>query len=284
MLHGAHTTTPTQQSTNIDLIYAAARRTVPSRTSSEVAAISLGMKRALNIIPPSWRRRVLILTDSEFALDFYCGRPFNADDIDPKTPRVTNNRQKKRRKGTVSSARGRRQVTQNMELREKAHRRTLLSLLKETPSGILFAKVRSSSRGVGVDNKNFEAPEENDAADVSWNGIGFVDHDAADYLSSITRSFVNAHDDDGVNAHDDDGMNINISANGVEEELPFTVAKPLDQEDITWLENSDQSEEKISDFWQTIQVVGKEARHDRQKRNQRRMKIIQELLGSLKTQ
>lgn len=251
----------------VDLIDVTARRTVPSRTSSEVAAISLGIKRALRTIPPPWRKHVLILSDSEFALDFFCGSEHAINVITTPTQRVGNKR--KKRKGAALSTRGKKQITQSMENREDAHRRSLVSLMKETPKGILFSKLRSSSRGVKVNGRTTDDGEEV-GDNMSWDGIGFIDHDAADHLSSITRSVANSYDD---NEETIDSSN---------------VVPPLGPEDIAWLENSDDDltmpsnneNEGNSGFWQTIEVVGSEARCDRQKRNQRRTEILEEMLGS----
>ena len=130
---------------------------VPSKTSSEVAAIALGIKRALFIVPPSQRRLVLIISDSEFALDFYCS---NSDATARNDQRQEYVRQRTR--------------TRTERLREDSFRRCLLSLINETPNGVLFARVRSSSRGVafvGVDR----ADEFGESSPSSWNGIGFID-------------------------------------------------------------------------------------------------------------
>jgi len=248
-----------------------ARRTVPSRKSSEVAAIALGVKRALCAIPPSWRKQVLILSDSEYALDFFCTSE-KPDESKTKTAPKRRDT-KKRRKGAASIDRGKRQTTQSMERREEAHRRSLQTLLAETPRGISFAKVRSSSRGVAISDELDDTP---------WNGIGFIDHDAADYLSSITRSFANSNDNE---------QKFDNSSGW--EELPFFVVESLSDQNIAWLKNSDEKQtitanknERIgprkssaSNFWKTIKVVGSEARDDRQKRSHRKTKIIHEMLG-----
>jgi hypothetical protein len=250
-----------------------ARRTVPSRTSSEVAAISLGMKRAMRVVPPSRRRTVLILSDSEFALDFYCRSSGgeggataiggnNNDDADGKRRRE----------------RGQRTRTKTERLREEAHRRCLTSLTNVTPNGVLFSRVRSSSRGVGI-----ASVDRVDAAavpDDPRDGIGYIDHDVADHLSSIARSFPNIDDGEG-------GDGIGVLSNAVES---------LGREDIVWLENSDivagrsmsgnddanhpSSENSSGGFWQTTEVVGSEMRCDRKERNRRRIEIIQKFLGS----
>mmetsp|Transcript_13590 Transcript_13590/g.32899 ORF Transcript_13590/g.32899 Transcript_13590/m.32899 type:complete len:269 (-) Transcript_13590:625-1431(-) len=255
---------------------ATARRTVPSRTSSEVAAISLGIKRALRAVPASWRKRVLILTDSEFALDFFCGGKSGTFDDDriatvPARSRRVGNNKRRRRKGTAASS-----MTQSAEHREEAHRRSLLALAKETPGGVLLSKVRSSSRGVGTGSSAIGGDDDDEVVGTSWNGIGFIDHDAADHLSSITRSH--------ANGYEGDDKRVDMISN---------VAHPLGLDDIAWLENSDAEQTTIlsssdenethrsqSDFWQTMEVVGSDARYDRRKRNQRRTKIIEDMLGS----
>ena len=277
---------------NEDLIDITARRTVPSRTSSEVAAISLGIRGALNTIPPAWRKQVLILTDSEFALDKFCGGDGLTDNnrirnTIPKVQRAGNQRNK-RRKGTAALAKGKRgQTTPSMEHREEAHRRSLATLLKETPNGVSFCKVRSSSRGISISSAanscSNTGDDENTNNDV-WSGIGFIDHDAADHLSSISRSVANTYKDEKIK--------VDMSNAGVEE-LPFRVAKPLGVEDIAWLSNSDDDkpvltnnfndEEKTTTksnaFWQSIEVVGSDARRERLIRSQRRAEIIEEMLG-----
>eukprot|EP00578_Thalassiosira_sp_NH16_P031884 CAMPEP_0181076026 /NCGR_PEP_ID=MMETSP1071-20121207/195_1 /TAXON_ID=35127 /ORGANISM="Thalassiosira sp., Strain NH16" /LENGTH=364 /DNA_ID=CAMNT_0023157171 /DNA_START=262 /DNA_END=1356 /DNA_ORIENTATION=- len=281
--HGAsllqnNTTTSQCASGKDDLMEATARRTVPSRTSSEVAAISLGIKRALRAVPASWRKRVLILTDSEFALDFFCGGKSGTFDDDriatvPARSRRVGNNKRRRRKGTAASS-----MTQSAEHREEAHRRSLLALAKETPGGVLLSKVRSSSRGVGTGSSAIGGDDDDDdeVVGTSWNGIGFIDHDAADHLSSITRSH--------ANGYEGDDKRVDMISN---------VAHPLGLDDIAWLENSDAEQTTIlsssdenethrsqSDFWQTMEVVGSDARYDRRKRNQRRTKIIEDMLGS----
>lgn len=262
------TTSPTQctEEGKDDLIDVTARRTLPSRKSSEVAAVCLGMKRAMTTIPQSLRKQILILSDSEYALDFFCKSEyttsFNA--MVPKR-RTINNKGKKK---------GRRLDVQSMEhRREEAHRRSLMALLNETPRGILFSKVRSSSRGVGINGST----NDGESDDIPWDGIGFIDHDAADHLSSITRSVANSYDDD-----DNEETKIDIT----------NAAQPLGKEDIMWLENSD-SEQSISanndnenkkddnsnGFWKTFETVGSEARCDRRERNKRRIDIIEDMVG-----
>ncbi|KAL7543088.1 hypothetical protein ACHAWF_007325 [Thalassiosira exigua] len=250
-----------------DLLDVVTRRTVPSRTSSEVAAISLGMKRALQTIPPHWRKRVLVLSDSEWALDFFVTKTptsFGRGAVPKRRP----GSRRKKRKGTTSIARGRGAVTQSMGIREEAHRRSLELLANETSDGLLFCKVRSSSRGVGSIANVGDSDTEGDA---SWDGIGFIDHDCADHLSSITRSSVNS----------------NV---GDLKHIPFVAAKPLGEDDMKWLEKSDEGkdtsssdhegeENRMGGFWRTFDVIGSEARDERQKRSQRRMEIIQGMLG-----
>lgn len=256
-----------------DAIDVAVRRTVPSRKSSEVAAIALGMKTALRRISPSCRKRVLILSDSEYALDFFCGSENNdvaANGIAAPPSIRRPGAKRKRRKGTASAMKGKsRQATQAAELRDEAHRRTLTSLVEDTPHGITFAKVRSSSRGVEMSG----AVSDDDADDAPWDGIGFIDHDVADYLSSATRSV----------------------PNGNEYEMEPSLLSPvkaLGNESLTWLRNSDGN--ISTDYrgstnpglgsetvWKPVDVVGREMRDDRQKRNQRRTDIIQDMLGPL---
>lgn len=248
-----------------DFIDAFARRSIPSRTSSEVAAISFGMKCALRNIPLSWRQQVLVLSDSEFAIDFFTGigtrvSTASSNNTASQRGRVGSNRMKGRSKVTPSS----------MKLRDEAHRRTLLSLLKETPRGVLFSKVRSSSRGVRIKDVNFNNDEAEN--DTPWNGIGFIDHDAADHLSSVIRSSVN------------DSNSYETSKFGVS-----NLAEPLGWDDFRWLVNSESHQLPISQHEnardgsrQVIKVVGNEARCERKKRNRRRIERIEEMIGLLR--
>jgi len=255
-----------------DLLDVTACRTVPSITSSEVVAISLGIKRALRIIPSSWRKQVLILSDSEYAIDFFCGSEytFNNDNT-PPILRVGNNKRKKR-KGTASSTKGRKQIAKSME---EGHRRSLLAFMKDSPNSILFAKIKSSSRGIAIASGSTADGQGQEADSIPWDGIGFIDHNAADHLSSITRSFANTYDDK--------------TKIDVMEDPPFRAVKPLEREDLAWLKNSEnnrtalaennEEKESTNGFFQSIDVVGSDARHDRKKRYQRRTEIIQEMLG-----
>ena len=266
-----------------DLIDVHARRSMPSRTSSEVAAISFGMKCALHNIPLAWREQVLILSDSEFAIDFFVGNGAsgsvsnirnNNNNIESQSGRVGNNRIKGRRKGTSSGGGGSRSST---ELRNEAHRRTLLSLIKETPRGVLFSKVRSSSRGVQINNVNIHNNIIDDGVidiNTSWKGIGFIDHDAADHLSSVIRSSANSN------------MTASTSFFGAS-----NVADPLGWDDLLWLENSETCQLPIvsgndntssNEFWQAIEVVGSEARCERKRRNRRRIERIEKMIGLLR--
>ncbi len=253
-----------------DLIDAFARRSVPSRTSSEVAAISFGMKCALRNIPPSWRQQVLILSDSQFAINFFTEigsrvSTVSNNNIASQRGRVGGNRMKGKRRVALSS----------MELRDEAHRRTLLSLMKETPKGVFYSKVRSSSRGVRISNgANMNSiVDDGDAEyDTSWIGIGFIDHDAADHLSSAIRSSAN-------NRNSYEATMFGVS----------NVAEPLGWDDIRWLENSEnhklptsQNKNSSDVFWQTIEVVGSEARCDRKMRSRRRIKRIEKMIGLLR--
>ena len=258
-------TSSTLQSTttneNIDLIDVIARRTIPSRTSSEVAAISLGIRRAMSIIPHTMRRNVLILSDSEFALDFYCKESehisHNNDKSTPKRRAVSNKQQKKKK--------GRKQITTSMQRRDESYRRSLIALIKDTPNRILFSKIRSSSRGIGLASTNTNGDNEEDLP--SWNGIGFIDHDAADHLSAITRSIPNCRDDEEKKL-------IDIS----------NAVKPLEESDLRWLENSesdipDNEEGSVDGFWKTMNSIGSEARSDRKERSKRRTYEIEQMLG-----
>jgi hypothetical protein len=208
----------------VDLIDTIARRRIPSRTdSNEVAAISLGMKRAMQIVPQAWRKKVMIVSDSEVALRFYCGE-----------------------RGSSSGG--------------EYHRRILTRLMNESPNGVFFTKIRSSSRGIGT---------------VSWDGIGFIDHDGADHLASITRSKPNSKFDMSL------GRSLEL------EKLPFRAVRPLRHEDIEWLENSDdevklepknESGDSIK-YWKKITVRGSEARNEQKKRSERKQKMIMDMLG-----
>ena len=288
-----------------DAMDVVARRTVPSgTTSSEIAAISLGMKRAMRAVPPHLRTTVLILSDSESALDFYCGGMGRSGGGSGKTATASgggghdddDDDDDKRRRGRTR--------TRTERLREDAHRRCLLSLTSETPNGVLFSRVRSSSRGVvgiaagGGGGGGTTTPRDG--------GIGFIDHDVADHLSSAARSLPNAADDyDGAGGGGGGGV------------------EPLGPEDIAWLANSDfvvgggggggggvvrsttassssSSSAGGSDdadgppspsdggsggggasFWRTIEVVGSDMRCDRRERNRRRVEIVERLLSRL---
>lgn len=301
-----------------DLIDTTSRRTVPSRKSSEVAAISLGIKRALRVVPPTMRRRVLILSDSEFALDFFCGdqktmwldvdQSYNGNVtvglVDRRVAvsrrgRASATTKRKKRKGTISVSKNKRRTTQDMAVREEAHRRSLFLLMKDAPECILFSKVRSSSRSVGKIVSNNDGGDGGEEGALSaWDGCGFVDHDAADYLSSVTRSTPNTCNDEGVE------YNVHGSSSMLNTTLSFRAVECLGADDIEWLENSDQTsseqtqpftsvnagdgdEERSSsstgtgessEFWRTITVQGSDAREDRRKRNDRKKERILEML------
>ncbi len=273
-----------------DTMDVVARRTVPSRSiSSEVSAISLGMRRAMRVVPPCLRRRVLILSDSEAALEFYCGSG-DGDDRGGagafgKSDDGDNEQRRDRRTKTK---------TRTERLREDSHRRCLKSLMNETPDGVLFSRVRSSSRGVGItvgaDHctvASFESADDpNDTfleAPPPRDGIGFIDHDVADHLSSIIRSIPNVKDDYDREVGGGGQVMTGILSNAVE---------ALGPEDFAWLENSDavvginvHSKDSPSGgvengFWRSIEVVGSEMRSDRRDRNRRRIEIIEKMLGS----
>ena len=257
------TTSALQSNENVDLIDVIAKRTIPSRTSSEVAAISLGIRRAMSIMPKAMRKNVLILSDSEFSLDFYCKGSehisFNNDNDNsiPKRRRAINNKQKKKKKG-------RKQITTSMERRDESYRRSLVALIKDTPNRIFISKIRSSSRGAMLSTNT-----NGDNEDMSWNGIGFIDHDAADHLSSIARSIPNSRDDEEKKMID--------MSNAV---------KPLGESDLRWLANSesdilDNKEGSADGFWRTMNSMGSEARSDRRDRSKRRTYEIEQMLGMI---
>lgn len=237
-----------------DLLDATFRRTAPSPTSSEAAALALGMKQALRV-PAARRRRVLLLSDSECALDFFCGR--QRDSLaDPSAPALRRTGRRKRRKGTASE-RGRGGTAS----REEAQRRALLALAAATPTAVLFAKVRSSSRGARIGAAD---EGEREGGGAAWDGIGFVDHDAADSLSGTARSVANTHDGELKNAVSDET-----------EQLRLREVAPLGEGDLAWLRHSENEQGR------TIEVVGSEARAVRQQRDRRRMEIIRVMLGPL---
>jgi hypothetical protein len=279
-----------------DTMDVVARRTVPPRSiSSEVAAVSLGMRHAMRVVPPYLRRRVLILSDSESALEFYCGEGGGGGDVDRGGAGACGDGDDERRWGQRTRTRTR-SKTKAERLREEAHRRCLLLLTNETPNGVLFSRVRSSSRGVGIaigiDHRIVAASESAEDAPPPRDGIGFIDHDIADHLSSIVRSVPNVEDDYGVEIGGGGGLvKLNILSHAVQ---------PLGVEDIAWLENSDtivgnggrsissanvDAKDSLSAgrtddrFWRSIEVVGSEMRSDRRERNLRRIEIIEKLLG-----
>jgi len=222
----------------VDLLDTITRRRAPTQKSSnEVAAISIGMKRAMQIVPLSWRKKVLIVSDSETALNFYCG-----DD---------------------NSSRG----------GDDSHQKILNRLMMESCNGVFFTKTRSSSRGIGM--VSFAANKGEDNKITSWDGIGFVDHDAADYLSSATRSVPNSKHEMNY----DEVLDI--------ENLPFRAVCPLRSEDIEWLKKSDESVQTSSDsmrksgrkYWNKINVRGSDARNEQRKRNESKRKMVMEMLG-----
>lgn len=238
--HGAsnipQTNTTTCQGGKVDLLDTITRRRTPSRKdSNEVAAISLGMKRAMQIVPRSWRRKVLIISDSEAALRFYCG--------DSRSSRDGG----------------------------ESHRRVLARLIIESPDGVFFSKIRSSSRSIGIVSSDADS----DGDDKGWDGIGFVDHDAADYLSSATRSKPNAK------------MDFNLEESIELDELPFAEVYELRPEDIKWLKNSDDVVDSVGKSktngstkpWSKITVRGSDARNEQRRRNERKQKMVKEMLG-----
>lgn len=250
-----------------DLIHTTSRRTTPSKTSSEVAAIALGIKHAIKTVPLSLRNKVLILSDSEFALDFYCGE------------RSYDNRQQATRRRTSNSnkRRGKRQpTTRTAEIREESYWRLFTTLLNETiPGGVIFSKIKSSSRSVGLSTSGKsstmngdDTAVDNDIPSSPWDGKGFLDHDASDYLSSNARNISNNNDDEEFN------------------KFPFRAVSRLTPHDLRWLAYSENDNrlglngEELSDddIWNEIIVKGSDARDDRRKRKERRIDSIQQLL------
>lgn len=218
----------------VDLIDTVSRRRAPSRKdSNEVAAISLGMKRAIQAIPLLWRKKVIVLSDSELSLRFYCGDKHASRDG------------------------------------AETHRRILHRLIMESPDGVFFTKIRSSSRGIGM------VVSRADGDNNTWDGTGFIDHDAADYLSSSTRSKPNVK------------VDFNSEESFCLESLPFQAVCSLRPADLEWLENSDDTVETAlqpktegsSRPWNKITVRGSDARNEQKNRNERKQRMVTEMLG-----
>lgn len=240
-----------------DLIDSVSRRTVPSRTSSEVAAIALGVKHAIKTVPLSLRKKVLILSDSEFALDFYCSEKA----ISSLQTRNHNNQlqpqniNKRRKNSSSSKRRGKRQApTRSTKLREEAYWRLFATILDETPDGVILSKVKSSSRSVGLSISRVSSLEDDDG-NASWDGKGFLDHDAADHLSANARY---------------------VSNNDCY--TPFRAVRSLGMDDLKWLAYSEEDKDDDAGIWNEIIVKGNDAREDRRKRKQLRIRSILELL------
>ena len=273
--------TPSQQSStpsgsndeNEDLIQTISRRTIPSRTSSEVAAIAFGIKHAIKTVPLSLRNKVLILSDSEFALDFYCGEKSYGNRQQPNTT-------VRRRTSSISNKRrGKRQpATRSTEIREESYWRLFATLLKETsPGGVILSKIKSSSRSVGlntsrtssgVNGDDTTSSIEGDDNTSSWDGKGFLDHDASDYLSSNARYISNNSDDEDDNTS------------------PFRAVSRLTPDDLNWLAHSENDKVGVNggkllndDIWNEVIVKGSDAREDRRRRKERRIDSIQGLLN-----
>lgn len=256
-----------------DLIHTISRRTIPSKTSSEVAAIALGIKHAIKTVPLSLRNKVLILSDSEFALDFYCGE------------RSYDNRQQqstRRRTSSSNKRRGRRQpTTRTTEIREESYWRLFTTLLNETiPGGVILSKIKSSSRSVGLSTSETSSAMSGDDTSIDddittsssspWDGKGFLDHDASDYLSSNARYVSNSSDDEDSN------------------KFPFRAVNRLTPHDLRWLAYSENDNKLLglngenppdNDIWNEIIVRGSDARDDRRKRKERRIDSIQQLIA-----
>lgn len=241
-----------------DLIDSVSRRTVPSRTSSEVAAIALGVKHAIKTVPLSLRKKVLILSDSEFALDFYCSEKAILSSLQTRNHSnqlQPQNINKRRKNSSSSKRRGKRQTpTRSTKLREEAYRRLFATLLNETPDGVILSKVKSSSRSVGLSSSRVSSLEDDDGS-TSWDGKGFLDHDAADHLSSNARY---------------------VSNNDCY--TPFRAVRSLGIDDLKWLAYSEEDKDDDAGIWNEIIVKGNDAREDRRKRKQLRIRSIQEIL------
>ena len=140
-----------------DLVQTISRRTVPNRQSSEVAAIAFGIKYAIKTVPLSFRSKVLILSDSEFALDLYCG-----------VKSYGNRQQPTRRRTNSSKRRGKRQpTTRSTEIREESYWRLFDTLLDETtPGGVILSKIKSSSRSVGLSTSGQSQDMDGDDASI----------------------------------------------------------------------------------------------------------------------
>lgn len=251
-----------------DLIETISRRTVPSRTSSEVAAIALGVKHAIKTVPLSLRDNVLILSDSEFALDFYCGEKSYDNRHQQTTRRRTSSSKKRRGK--------RHQPTRTTELREESYLRLFTTLLTETtPGGVFLSKIKSSSRSVGLDTGR-TSMESSATQSSSWDGKGFLDHDACDYLSSDARYVSNSSEDEDANA-----MMLDLSSNnGLDNYSPFRAVIRLTPDDLKWLSYSENDKvgPNNKDIWNEIIVKGSDAREDRRKRKEHRIESIKGLL------
>lgn len=225
----------TTSSNHVDLIHTIYKRRTPSQKySNEVAAISLGIKRVLEGVPLSCRKRVLILSDSESALRFYCG--------DGSTTSLSNHLQG-----------------------GQSHRRLLQRLVDESLNGVFFTKIRSSSRGIEMKNSTTR----NDTCTNNWDGTGFIDHDAADYLSSATRSIPNSQ--------------LEMNEESELDQIPFRAVCSLRQQDIEWLKNSDEGVEPAHNgkrrYWNKIRVRGSDAREEQKRRNESKVRLIREMLG-----
>ena len=248
-----------------DLVQTISRRTVPNRQSSEVAAIAFGIKYAIKAVPLSFRSKVLILSDSEFALDFYCGEKSYGNRQQPARRRTSSNKRRGKRQPT----------TRCTEIREESYWRLFATLLDETtPGGVILSKIKSSSRSVGLSTSGQSQDMDGDDPSIdtsaaAWDGKGFLDHDASDYLSSNARHISNSSDNEDAN------------------KSPFRAVTSLTPHDLRWLEYSEN--DKIvgstggklppnTDMWNEIIVKGSDAREDRRMRKERRIDSIQELL------
>ena len=161
----------------------------------------------------------------------------------------------------------------------------------------------SNGNGNNDDNNNNNNNNNGKAAQYGWDGVGFIDHDAADYLSSVTRSFPNINDNNNDDGYDNENkIHYFDDMEGLLTLFGFSATKCLTSEDFAWLANSDiivqrtttatpttqngrggqgsSSGNNDNNFWKTIKVVGSEMRKDRRERNRRRTDIIREMLGN----
>ena len=138
-----------------------------------------------------------------------------------------------------------------------------------------MAKIKSSSRSVGLDTGR-TSMESSATQSSSWDGKGFLDHDACDYLSSDARYVSNSSEDEDANA-----MMLDLSSNnGLDNYSPFRAVIRLTPDDLKWLSYSENDKvgPNNKDIWNEIIVKGSDAREDRRKRKEHRIESIKGLL------